>query len=102
MVETEPLEVKARDNEIIITVGDFCAVYFKPPRQPQLILRSRTETDDYELLAQVWQAAVRRRASWGGLSSAVSTGARSAPGLFSSVIANSSNLICHACDRHWR
>jgi hypothetical protein len=60
MVEKEPLQVSARDNEIIVTVGDFCAVYFKPPGQPQLILRSRTDTDDYELLAQVWQAAVSK------------------------------------------
>jgi hypothetical protein len=54
---------KARDNEIIVTVGHFCAVYFKPPGQPQLILRSRADTGDHELLAQVWQAAVKRRAS---------------------------------------
>jgi hypothetical protein len=60
MEATEPLQVKVRDNEIIVTVGDFCAVYFKPPRQPQLILRSRMDTDDYQLLVQVREAAVSK------------------------------------------
>jgi hypothetical protein len=37
--------METREGEIIVTVGDFCAVYFKPPGQPQLVLRSRTGTD---------------------------------------------------------
>jgi hypothetical protein len=35
---------------------DFCAVYHKPT-QPQLILKRRTQTDDYVVLARAWQAA---------------------------------------------
>ena len=56
MEETAQLQVKVRDNEIIVTVGDFCAVYFKPPGQAQLILRS----DDWKLVMQVWHAAVNK------------------------------------------
>ena len=36
---------------------DFCAVYHKPTTQPQLILKRRTQTDDYVVLARAWQAA---------------------------------------------
>jgi hypothetical protein len=57
MAEADQLRVETREGEIIVTVGDFCAVYFKPPGQPQLVLRSRTGTDDYELLVKVRQAA---------------------------------------------
>jgi hypothetical protein len=60
MEETEQLQVQVRDNEIIVTVGDFCAVYFKPPGHPQLILRSRTDTDNYQLLVQVRKAALAK------------------------------------------
>jgi hypothetical protein len=60
MAETEQLQVSVRDNEIIVTAGDFCAVYFKPPGQPQLTLRSRTDTDDWQLVMQVRQAAVNK------------------------------------------
>ena len=33
-----------------------CAVYHKPTNQPQLLKR-RTQTDDYVVLARAWQAA---------------------------------------------
>ena len=36
---------------------DFCAVYHKPTTQPQLILKRRTPTDDYVVLARAWQAS---------------------------------------------
>ena len=49
--------VDERDGDIIVTRDDFCAVYYKPDRQPQLMLRRRTPTDDYALLARSWQAA---------------------------------------------
>jgi hypothetical protein len=39
------------------TVAGFCAVYYKPSNQPQLILRRRSDTDDHTLLAQAWRAA---------------------------------------------
>ena len=45
------------DDDIIVSLADFYAVYFKPTNQPQLILRRRTDTDDHELLARAWQAA---------------------------------------------
>ena len=60
MEEEKPLLVQVRDNEIVVTVGDFCAVYFKPPGQAKLILRSRTDTDDWKLVMQVWHAAVNK------------------------------------------
>ena len=49
--------VVVQDDDIIVSVADFYAVYFKPTNQPQLILRRRTDTDDHELMARAWQAA---------------------------------------------
>jgi hypothetical protein len=45
------------NGELIVKSGDFCAVYYKPDGQPQLILRRRTPTEDHALLARAWQAA---------------------------------------------
>ncbi|MGA8433830.1 MAG: hypothetical protein WB713_03400 [Methyloceanibacter sp.] len=45
--------VVVQDDDIIVSVADFYAVYFKPTNQPQLILRRRTDTDDHELLARL-------------------------------------------------
>ena len=42
--------VEERDGDIV-TCDDFCAVYFKPDAQPQLILRSCTPTDDHGSLS---------------------------------------------------
>jgi hypothetical protein len=39
---------------------------------PQLILRKRTESDDYELFARAWQAANDKARELGGLRSAYS------------------------------
>jgi hypothetical protein len=39
---------------------------------PQLILRKRTESDDYELFARAWQAANDKVRELGGLRSAYS------------------------------
>jgi hypothetical protein len=54
-----PLVVEVQGGDIIVRLpdGKFRAVYYKPVRQPQLILRGRTRTDDDELLADVWKAA---------------------------------------------
>jgi hypothetical protein len=49
--------VVVQDDDIIVGLLGFYAVYYKPSNQPQLILRRRSETDDHELLAQAWQAA---------------------------------------------
>ena len=51
--------VTVQGGDIIVTLPKsvFKAVYYKAAGQPQLILRGRTQTDDHELLAQVWQVA---------------------------------------------
>src|SRR6476619_4092036 len=48
-----------REGELVVSLpgDDFCAVYHKPTTQPQLILKRRTPTDDYVVLARAWQAA---------------------------------------------
>jgi hypothetical protein len=53
------LRVYVSNGEITVEhlLKGFAAVYYKPAGEPQLILRRRTETDDYELLARVWKAA---------------------------------------------
>ena len=38
----------------------FCATYYKPSDKPYLCLRHRTYTEDHELLAQAFQAAVSK------------------------------------------
>lgn len=58
---TSELEFRAEvhDDLIIVTerAKQFSAIYTKRTGQPQLILKRRTETDDYEILAGAWQAA---------------------------------------------
>ena len=55
---TDPfLSVEVRGKEIIVTKADFRAVYGKPNDRPQLVMRGRTATEGYELLARVWGAA---------------------------------------------
>lgn len=51
--------VEVQGGEIIVSLPEerFRAVYYKAAGQPQLILRERSRTDDYELLADVWLAA---------------------------------------------
>jgi len=53
------LRVHVSDGEIVVEhpLTGFAAVYHKPPDQPQLLLKRCTNTDDYELLAHVWEAA---------------------------------------------
>jgi hypothetical protein len=48
-----------QDGAIVVTIPSsrFRAVYYKPHGQPQLILRERSKTDDYEVLAKAWRAA---------------------------------------------
>ena len=49
----------APEGELVVSLpgDDFCAAYHKPTTQPQLILKRRTRTDDYVVLALAWQAA---------------------------------------------
>ena len=59
------LSVEVRGDEIIVIKADFRAVYCKPKHRPQLVLRGRTATDDYELLARVWRDEVdRKKGAW--------------------------------------
>jgi hypothetical protein len=53
------LEVMVQGGAIIVTLPSsrFRAVYYKPHGQPQLILRERTKTEDYDLLSETWKAA---------------------------------------------
>jgi hypothetical protein len=52
------LFVVVQDDEIIVTSETgFRAAYCKRPNFPQIKVRRWTDTDDYELLAQAWQAA---------------------------------------------
>jgi hypothetical protein len=65
---THAFEIEVTDGEIVIglPLAHFRAVYYKSPRQPQLILRQRTKCDDWELLTQAYQAAVKtaRELGW--------------------------------------
>jgi hypothetical protein len=55
--QSDHVTVVVQDGDIVVSVAGFCAVYYKPNNQPQLILRRRSETDDHTLLAQAWRAA---------------------------------------------
>jgi hypothetical protein len=55
--KSELILVEVRGHEIIVTAPGFYAAYVKPTTQPQLILRERTKTDDFKLLADAWKAA---------------------------------------------
>ena len=51
------MEVEVRDGDLLVKRGAFLAVYYKAANHPQLILRHRTHTDDFALLAKAWKAA---------------------------------------------
>ena len=55
--QSDHATVVVQDGDIVVSVAGFCAVYYRPSNQPQLILRRRSETDDHTLLARAWQAA---------------------------------------------
>ena len=55
--QSDHVIVLVQDGDIVVSVAGFCAVYYKPSNQPQLILRRRSDTDDRTLLAQAWRAA---------------------------------------------
>ena len=62
MVErSNPVFVEVQGGSVIVTepTTQFYAIYTMPtttPR-PRLILKRRSDTEDYELLARAWQAA---------------------------------------------
>jgi hypothetical protein len=51
------LDIEVRDRDIVVSFAQdrFTAVYYKPAGQPQLILRQRSKSDNFVLIA--WQAA---------------------------------------------
>ena len=51
--------IEVHGDLLIVTapIAEFFAVYVKPTSEPQLLLKRRTQTDDYVLLAQAWRAA---------------------------------------------
>ena len=53
----EELVVEERGGEIIVRSAGFRAVYYKSSRRQQLVLKGRSETNDYQLLTRAWQAA---------------------------------------------
>jgi hypothetical protein len=54
--------VEMLDGKLVVSLpnGRFKATYYKPAGRPHLILRERTKTDDHELLADAFQAAVAK------------------------------------------
>ena len=54
--------VEVRSGNLIVSLpnGRFKATYYKPAGRPHLILRERSKTDDDELLAEAFQAAVAK------------------------------------------
>ena len=58
---TYAFEIEVTDGDIVIglPVAHFRAVYYKPPRRLQLILRERSKCDDWELMTQAYQTAVK-------------------------------------------
>ena len=55
-------QVEVKDGEIIVAVpsSGFNAISFKRAGSPFLTLRQRTETDDHQLLTQVFRTAVSK------------------------------------------
>jgi hypothetical protein len=53
----EEFVVEERWGEIVVRSARFRAVYFKSSSRQQLVLKGRSETDDYQLLTRAWQAA---------------------------------------------
>jgi len=54
------IEVRGADLFVSLLNGKFKATYCKHPGRPNLILRERTKTDDDELVAEAFQAAVTK------------------------------------------
>jgi len=55
----DDLMVKVEHGDIIVShqPSGVMAEYYKPKSEPQLILRRRSPTTDYALLARIWEAA---------------------------------------------
>ena len=53
------LHVHVHNDEIVVTQPEhnFCAVYAKPARAPELVLKHRAQTTDADLMFRAWEAA---------------------------------------------
>jgi hypothetical protein len=60
------IEVHGGAITVMSSDPKFCATYYKPSDVPHLCLRHRTYTEDHELLAAAFQAAVKeaRELGW--------------------------------------
>ncbi len=54
------VEVQKGNLVVSLPSGRFRAVYYKAAGRPHLILRERSKTDNHELLADAFQAAVAK------------------------------------------
>ena len=54
--------VEVRSGNLIVSLpnGRFKATYYKPAGRPHLMLRERSKTDDDELQAEAFQAAIAK------------------------------------------
>jgi len=51
------VEVESGDIVVSHLRSGVTAEYYKPKSEPQLILRRRSPTNDYTLLARIWEVA---------------------------------------------
>jgi hypothetical protein len=60
--ESTHFVVEVRGSNLVVSLpnGRFKATYYKPAGRPHLILRERSKTDDDELLAEAFQAAIAK------------------------------------------
>ena len=57
MKSPEEFVVEERNGEIVVSSAAFRAVYLKSSNQTHIVLKGRSETDDYQLLTRACQAA---------------------------------------------
>jgi hypothetical protein len=68
-LEKPDLIVVVQGDEIIVRTLGFRATYHKSIDQPQVVMRDRTKTDDYELLADAWRVAKDKARELGWIAS---------------------------------
>jgi hypothetical protein len=73
------LIAELRGDEIIVKTLGFYAAYAKSSDAPQLVLRRCTDTNDHELLARAWQAALAKARELGWICDPQSSGFGPAP-----------------------
>jgi hypothetical protein len=53
----EEFVIEERNGEIVVSSAGFRAVYLKSSNQSRIVLKGRSQTDDYRLLTRAWRAA---------------------------------------------